>query len=119
MEEEMEPPPQMRPAPPSSAAPPAEERESPPLTPILGCPFADRLPLDVEAIQHSADAFFEQIAKISEEWQDGRVFQELTPWIAAACMAAYQWVRLRKKQSCLLPQAEECGGPDPRMISDC
>ena len=116
--EEAEPLPETSPPSPPSVAPPAEEKENSPPAPILGCPFADGLPIDVGAIQRSADAFFEQIAQKSEEWQDSRVFQKLIPWFAATSMAAYYWVRLRRKQACSGPRTEENWGPDPRMISD-
>jgi hypothetical protein len=76
------------------------------------------LPIDVEAIQRSADTFFEQIAKISEEWHDGRVIEEVIPWLITAGAIAYQWVRLRRNQSSLPPHAEENWGPDPLLISD-
>ena len=39
--------------------PPAGEKDSPPPASSPGGPFADLLPIDVEAIQRSADAFFE------------------------------------------------------------
>jgi hypothetical protein len=72
----------------------------------------------MEAIQHSADAFFEGIAQISEEWQDNWIIQRLTPWLGAATVAAYQWVRLRRRQARSAPDNEESWGPDPMLISE-
>jgi hypothetical protein len=117
-EERREPIPKLSNLPPSRDVPPAEETEAPPPAPVLGSPFADLLPIDMEAIQHNADAFFEQIAQISEEWQDNWIIQRLTPWLVAATVAAYQWVRLRRRQARSSSDNEESWGPDPMLISE-
>jgi hypothetical protein len=98
--------------------PPAGESENQQPAPVLGVPFADLLPIDVEAIQRSADAFFEQIAQISEEWHDNWIIQKLTPWLVIATVAGYQWVRLRRRQVRSAPDNEESWGPNAMLISD-
>jgi hypothetical protein len=74
------------------------------------------LPIDVEAIQRSADAFFEQLARLSEEWHDSGVIEKLTPWLIAASVVTYKWVRLRKKQSFRAPDSEDGWEPGPAVF---
>ncbi len=117
-EESTEPIPELPNPPRSLDAPPDGESENQPPTPVLGVPFADLLPIDVEAIQRSADAFFERIGQISEEWHDNGIIQKLTPWLVIATVAGYQWVRLRRRQVRSALDNEERWGPDAMLISD-
>jgi hypothetical protein len=93
--------------PPLVLPPPAGEKDSPPPASSPGGPFADLLPIDVEAIQRSADAFFEQLGRLSEEWHDSGVIEKLTPWLVAASIVAYKWGRWRGKQSLSAPGSED------------
>lgn len=87
--------------------PPAEEEEGPPPASAPCGPFADLLPIDMEAIQRSADAFFEQLTHLSDEWQDSRAIEKLTPWLIAASVVAYKWAWLRRKGSFSTPDSED------------
>jgi hypothetical protein len=87
-------------APPSFLPPLAEKpADSPP--PLSGR-FAALLPIDVEAIQRGMDVFFQQLGDLSEEWRDSRVLEKLAPWLLAASLAGYGWLRLRdRRDRCL------------------
>lgn len=87
--------------------PPAEEEDGPPPASAPGGPFADLLPIDMEAIQRSADAFFEQLAYLSEEWHDSGAIEKLTPWLVATSVVASKWVCLRRKRSFSTPDSED------------
>jgi hypothetical protein len=75
--------------------------------------FSGLVPVDGEAIRRSADAFFAQLAGLSEEWDDGRVIERLTPWLMAAGVVAYEWFRLRRRRSLCAADPEQNGGPGP------
>jgi hypothetical protein len=94
----------------------AGEEEDPPLVSSPGGPFANLLPMDVEAIQRSADAFFEQLARLSEEWHDSGVIEKLTPWLVAASVVAYKWVRLRRKRGFSPPGSEDNWEAGPAVL---
>jgi hypothetical protein len=95
---------------------PASEPDSPPLESSPGGPFADLLPIDLAAIERSADAFFQQLAHFSEEWHDSRVIEKLTPWFVAASLVAFSWLRLRRKQSFSAPAFEDSWEPGPAVF---
>lgn len=97
-------------------APPAEATPRPTPASSLGIPFADLLPMDGEALQRSADAFFEKLAKVSEQWQDCWVIQKLSPWVIVAGMVAYQWLQLRRLRSGTVPESEDNEGVGPAVF---
>ncbi|HTU16794.1 MAG TPA: hypothetical protein VMG10_01925 [Gemmataceae bacterium] len=75
----------------------AEDKPPPVASP--GDPFAELLPIDVDAIQRGADAFFEKLARLSEEWKGARTIHELTPWLLVTGLVAYEWLRLQRMRS--------------------
>jgi len=77
-------------------APKVVEPAEPPAASVVG-PLAELLPIDVEVIQQGVDAFFQQLGDLSEEWREGRVLDELAPWLLAASLAGYGWIRLRDR----------------------
>jgi hypothetical protein len=87
---------------------------SPAFPPIM--PFATYLPIDTEAIQRSADILFEQLAQLSEQWNDRRIVERLLPWVAAAGVVAYEWVCLRWLRSFPVLDSEENSGPVPACL---
>ncbi|HEY7331296.1 MAG TPA: LEPR-XLL domain-containing protein [Gemmataceae bacterium] len=80
--------------PPTPLSPKVAESAEPPPSSVIR-PLAELLPIDVEAIQQGVDAFFQELGDLSEEWREGRVFEELAPWLLAASLAGYGWIRLR------------------------
>jgi hypothetical protein len=96
--------PQTLEAPPPAAGP---DGPSPAYSP--GDPFTDFLPVDLEAIQRGADAFFEQLADLAAEWDDAGVIEKLTPWLMAATVVTYEWFRLRRMRTTAVDDG--CAGP--------
>ena len=86
---------------PSTLPPMAEDTpDTPPSS--RGRPLAELLPIDVETIQRGAEVFFLQLSELSEEWQEGQLFERLAPWLLVASVAGYGWIRLRdRRDRCL------------------
>jgi hypothetical protein len=97
-------------------APPSAVPDAPSPAAWPGDPFADLLPIDGEAIQRRANAFFEQLARLSEQWKDSRVFEKLTPWFVAASVGVYEWLRLRRMRSFSTVVSENNCGPGPASL---
>jgi hypothetical protein len=109
--DEMRPMPAVPEAPPTPPPPLAEEPTEPAPSLLTG-PFAELLPIDMEAIQHGVDAFFKQLGDLSEEWRDGGVFEKLMPWLLAAGVAGYGWLHLRDNKVRLLADFFDRGRPE-------
>jgi hypothetical protein len=106
---------EMRPMPaapetPPSALPPLVEK--PAGAPSSGGPFAELLPIDVEAIQRGVDAFFQRMGDLSEEWRDGQLLEKLAPWLLAASVVGYGWIRLRDRRDRDLADLLGCEQPE-------
>jgi hypothetical protein len=78
--------------------------------------FADFLPIDGETIQRRANAFFEQLPRLSEQWKDIRVIEKLTPWFVSASVVIYEWLRLRRMRSLSAVVSEDDCGPGPASL---
>ena len=86
---------------------PAAVPDSPPVEASSGSPIADVLPIDVEAIGRSLDAFLDRLASLSQEWIDGPMIEKLTPWCMAVTVVAFEWARLRRRRGCCWDEDSE------------
>lgn len=111
--EELRPMPAAPEMPPSALPPLVQERPEPPPS-STGGPLAELLPIDGEAIQRGVDAFFQQLRDLSEEWRDGEVLEKLAPWLLAASVAGYGWIRLHDRRGRYL--ADPLGFDQPGTI---
>jgi hypothetical protein len=66
----------------------------------------------VEAIQCGVDAFFQQLGDLSEEWRDGQLLEKLAPWLLAASVAGYGWIRWRDRGDHRLADLLGCDRPE-------
>ncbi|MHB1424272.1 MAG: LEPR-XLL domain-containing protein [Gemmataceae bacterium] len=61
-------------------------------------PLADRVPIDLEAIQRGVDAFLQQLSQLSEQWSDSRLLEKIVPCLLATSVAGYGWFRFRNRR---------------------
>jgi hypothetical protein len=108
--EEMRPLPAVPQAPPTPPSPQVAEPAEPRPLSARG-PLAELLPIDAEAIQQGVDAFFKELGDLAEEWREGRVLEALAPWLLAASLAGYGWIRLRAQRDRHLADLLGAGQP--------
>jgi hypothetical protein len=101
---------------PATAHPVLENEEGPPPAPEAGHPLAGVLPIDVEALQRSADAFFAQLADLAQEWHGSPVSARLGTWMMAASVVAYAWICRGPRKSSDAPVAEEVWPPGVAVL---
>jgi hypothetical protein len=79
-----------------------------------GSPLAGLLPLDLDGLRRSADAFFQRLADFGDEWDGLRLSAHMGPWLAVAVAVACELAR-RRKQGALesLPGSGLAGWDEP------
>jgi hypothetical protein len=60
------------------------------LQPEIGIPLPGLLPVDLAALQHSADAFFEQLAQLTAPGEGDSMLLSLGPWVLVAGGVAWE-----------------------------
>jgi hypothetical protein len=77
-------------------------------------PLAGMLPFDLTRLERGADAFFERLAQLGEDWETSPLSAKLAPWLVAAMAVACEIVRRRNTRSV----AEPGPGPLPFCMRD-
>jgi hypothetical protein len=73
-------------------------REEPPPPPEPPAPLAGALPLDLKALERSADAFFARLAHLGEECCRPQRLVKVASWAAVVTAVAYEFARLHRGQ---------------------